>query len=56
MSMFVSVAVVLSGILFVICSEPGSIISYDTIQFPSINCDAVVCYSFLRVFSSLWCS
>lgn len=53
MSILVSLAVVLSEILFVICPEPGSIIAYDITQFPYINCYVAVCNSILHVSGSL---
>lgn len=46
--MLVSLALALGGILFLICSELGSITAYDTIQFPYINCNVAVCHLILR--------
>ena len=56
MSMLLSLAVALSGILNVICCEPILIITCDTIQFLCPNRGVPVRNSILHAFSPLWCS
>lgn len=54
LSTLVSLDVALSGIVFWICPDLGSVIARDKVQFPYTICDVAVCNSILRAFSPLW--